>query len=140
MTEGLYLGALANFVDEAFSGLYRYDPDDFLEGDEFRLEIFDARKPDTVHAQKKFKARSDLIQQIRSDFEGAEDQSESEMEIDPELLGESALPLEITAERIAKKVCKVGTAFSHEAIPLVEGGGPGIATSANNQTNCQHPE
>jgi len=58
------------FVDEAYSGLYVYDPEVFMGGEQFRMEIYDARKPDEIHESKTFDADSDLIKQIRSDFDG----------------------------------------------------------------------
>jgi hypothetical protein len=45
-----------------------YSPADFLSGNEFRMQIFDARKPDGVHKELVFSADSKLIRQLRSDF------------------------------------------------------------------------
>ena len=60
--------SLASFVDEAYSGLYMYAPEVFMTGNEFVMEIYDAREPEKVHKAVKFKAESKLISQIRSDF------------------------------------------------------------------------
>ena len=60
---------LANLVDEAYMGRYVYDPEEFMEGEEFRFVIYDAEKPEKPHHEKTFKADSELISQIRSDFQ-----------------------------------------------------------------------
>ena len=39
------------FIDQAYAGSYSYSPDDFQAGNEFRIEIIDARKPDAVHKE-----------------------------------------------------------------------------------------
>ena len=57
-----------SFVDQAYSGSYVYSPDEFLIGNEFRMEIIDARKPNEIHKTLAFPANSSLIQQLRSDF------------------------------------------------------------------------
>jgi len=56
------------FLDQAYGGVYVYEPSEFLIGDEFRIEIVDARKPNEPHKTLVFKADSPLIRQIRSDF------------------------------------------------------------------------
>lgn len=56
------------FIDEAYSGMYQYDPADFFDGREYRLEVFDAREPGKAHRILKLDGRSKLLQQIRSDF------------------------------------------------------------------------
>jgi len=56
------------FVDQAYGGLYVYDPMEFMNGDKFRIEIVDARKPEEVHKSLEFSSDSLLIRQIRSDF------------------------------------------------------------------------
>jgi hypothetical protein len=56
------------FVDEAYAGYYVYDPRVFLEGEEFRFEIYDAREPGKVHKTINLKSDSKLIRQIRADF------------------------------------------------------------------------
>jgi hypothetical protein len=58
----------SRFVDQAYAGNYVYSPDDFRTGNEFRMQIFDARKPDVVHKEMIFGADSKLIRQLRSDF------------------------------------------------------------------------
>jgi hypothetical protein len=68
ITESSFDSSLASFVDEAYSGLYMYAPEDFMTGNEFMMEIYDAREPEKVHKTIKFKADSKLIKQIRSDF------------------------------------------------------------------------
>jgi hypothetical protein len=59
-----------SFVDEAYSGMYVYDPRPFLTGSEWRIEVFDARDPGRVHRSIPLNLKSRLIQQIRRDFEG----------------------------------------------------------------------
>jgi hypothetical protein len=68
---GLY-SSMATFVDEAYSGIYTYAPEAFMKGDEFRIEIYDAREPEKQHKVIKLKSDSKLIKQIRSDFTGTE--------------------------------------------------------------------
>lgn len=60
------------FVDEAYSGMYQYDPSAFLSGKEYKMEVFDARNPDKVHKTIKLEADSKMIRRIRADFAGAE--------------------------------------------------------------------
>lgn len=43
ITEAELSGPALTFVDEAYSGMYQYAPLDFLTGQEFRIEIYDAR-------------------------------------------------------------------------------------------------
>ena len=68
MIQGKAEDAKARFVDEAAAGQYVYAPEDFMKGNEFRIQVVDARKPNEVHSEVVFKADSPLIQQIRSDF------------------------------------------------------------------------
>ena len=56
------------FIDQAYAGSYSYSPDDFQAGNEFRIEIIDARKPDAVHKQLILTSDSPMIRQLRSDF------------------------------------------------------------------------
>jgi hypothetical protein len=56
------------FFDQAYSGSYSYSPDDFQTGNEFRIQIIDARTPDQVHKELVFTSDSPLIRQLRSDF------------------------------------------------------------------------
>lgn len=56
------------FIDEAYAGTYVYSPKEFLSGNEFKIQVIDARKPDEVHKEIVFTADSPLIRQIRSDF------------------------------------------------------------------------
>jgi hypothetical protein len=56
------------FVDQAYAGSYVYSPDEFMTGDEFRMQIIDARNPNSVHKELVLKADSKLIKQIRADF------------------------------------------------------------------------
>lgn len=70
ITEAALVQPLRNFVDEAYSGWYVYEPEEFMTGEVFEMQIFDAREPNKVHKKKKFKADSKLIRQLRSDFEG----------------------------------------------------------------------
>jgi Trypsin-like peptidase domain len=71
ITESTFASAQATFVDEAYSGMFVYDPETFLTGNEFRFEIYDAREPEKVHKTVTLKADSKLIRQIRSDFASA---------------------------------------------------------------------
>jgi len=45
-----------------------YDPNEFMSGDKFKIEIVDARKPEDVHKSLEFTSDSALIRQLRSDF------------------------------------------------------------------------
>ncbi|RPJ57200.1 MAG: hypothetical protein EHM23_21340 [Acidobacteria bacterium] len=74
ITEMGFVRPLASFIDEAYSGMYVYSPETFLAGEEFRLEIYDAREPEKVHKSVTLKSDSKLIKQIRSDFAGSEEQ------------------------------------------------------------------
>jgi hypothetical protein len=56
------------FIDEAYAGNYIYSPRDFLTGNEFRMQVIDARKPEEVHKEVVFTSDSALIRQIRADF------------------------------------------------------------------------
>jgi Trypsin-like peptidase domain len=56
------------FIDQAYAGSYSYSPDDFQGGNEFRIQIIDARKPDAVHKELILTSESPLIRQLRSDF------------------------------------------------------------------------
>jgi hypothetical protein len=62
------------FVDQAYSGTYVYSPDEFMTGNEFRIQVIDARTPNQIHKELIFTADSRLIQQIRSDFMYTPDQ------------------------------------------------------------------
>jgi hypothetical protein len=68
ITESSFDSSLATFVDEAYSGVYVYAPEAFMIGNEFQMDIYDAREPEKVHKTIKFKVDSKLIKQIRSDF------------------------------------------------------------------------
>lgn len=56
------------FNDQAYAGSYIYSPDDFLTGNEFRIQIIDARKPDVIHKEVVLTPESPLIRQLRADF------------------------------------------------------------------------
>jgi len=56
------------FVDHAHSGSYVYSPDEFMSGNEFRMQIIDGRDPNNVHKELIFAADSKLIKQLRADF------------------------------------------------------------------------
>ena len=56
------------FVDQAHAGNYVYSPAEFLTGKEFRVQIFDASNPNTVHKELIFNSDSPLIKQLRADF------------------------------------------------------------------------
>lgn len=68
ITEAELSGPSLTFVDEAYSGMYQYDPADFINGQEFRIEVYDAREPGKTHRVVTLKSDAKLIQQIRSDF------------------------------------------------------------------------
>src|SRR5262245_16278731 len=56
------------FVDQAYAGTYLYSPEEFLSGNEFRLQIIDARNPNQIHKEVVMPADSKLIKQLRADF------------------------------------------------------------------------
>jgi hypothetical protein len=58
----------SRLVDQAYAGNYVYAPEEFLAGDEFKMQIVDARNPNTIHKELIFKADSKLIRQLRADF------------------------------------------------------------------------
>ena len=66
---------LIRLVDEAYAGKYLYDPREFLYGSSFRFDVYDATNPDKPHHSRVFKANSDLIRYIRSDFREAIDEN-----------------------------------------------------------------
>jgi len=68
LIENTVQGPLATFVDEAYAGMYVYDPMDFMTGEVFRLIVYRAKEPNRPHKSKEFRANSKLIRQIRSDF------------------------------------------------------------------------
>lgn len=68
ITEAALASPGFTFVDEAYSGMYQYDPADFLEGREFRIEVYDARAPEKAHRIVTLDAKSKQLQQIRDDF------------------------------------------------------------------------
>ena len=55
-------------VDQAYAGSYVYSPEEFLTGDEFKMQVIDARNPRAIHKELTFKSASRLIQQLRADF------------------------------------------------------------------------
>lgn len=54
--------------DRVYSGAYVYSPDEFQRGNEFRIEVYNAKKPKELHKQLIFKVDSKLIRQLRADF------------------------------------------------------------------------
>ena len=58
----------SRFVDQAYAGNYVYSPDEFMTGDQFKIQIIDARNPNVVHKELIFTADSKLIKQLRADF------------------------------------------------------------------------
>lgn len=74
ITEAALVDRRMIFVDEAYSGFFIYDPAVFMTGEEFRIEIYDAREPGKIHKTIKLKADSKLIKQIRADFAGMADE------------------------------------------------------------------
>ena len=59
---------LVEMRDEAYSGVYQYDLADFMEGDKFVIEIFDAKNPLEVHHRKEISGRSRIMRQARADY------------------------------------------------------------------------
>ena len=59
---------LVEMRDEAYSGVYQYDLADFVEGEKFVIEIFDARNPLKVHHRKEISGRSRIMRQARADY------------------------------------------------------------------------
>ena len=57
-----------HFVDQAYAGSYIYAPEEFLTGNEFKMQIIDARNPNAVHKEVVFAPDSKLIKQLRADF------------------------------------------------------------------------
>lgn len=57
-----------HFVDQAYAGSYLYSPEAFLTGNEFRIQIIDARNPHEVHKEFVLLPDSKLIKQLRADF------------------------------------------------------------------------
>ncbi len=61
---------MITFMDEAYAGMYRYHPEDFMKGSKFEFNIYEARNPEKPHNTKVFLSGDDTIRKIRSDFEG----------------------------------------------------------------------
>jgi hypothetical protein len=57
-------------VDEAYSGQYSYGPEVFMTGNQWVLEVYDAREPGKIHRSITLTPASKLIQQLRQDFQG----------------------------------------------------------------------
>ena len=68
ITEAAFDAEYFTFVDEAYSGMYSYDPHVFLEGNSYRMEVFDAREPQKAHAVITIKNSDPIIRQLRADF------------------------------------------------------------------------
>ena len=49
------------FIDQAYAGSYVYSPEEFMMGGEFKMQIIDARNPNSVHKELIFKSDSKLI-------------------------------------------------------------------------------
>ncbi len=58
----------SRLIDQAYAGSYIYAPEEFLTGDEFKMQVIDARNPHAIHKELIFKSDSKLIKQLRSDF------------------------------------------------------------------------
>lgn len=58
----------SHFIDQAYAGSYVYSPEEFLTGNDFKIQIIDARNPNQVHKEIVFTADSKLIKQLRADF------------------------------------------------------------------------
>ena len=67
---GTVTGPMSRFVDEAYMGIYTFDPAEFMTGRRFRFVIFDAEEPEKAHKSKTLDEDSDMVRMIRSDFEG----------------------------------------------------------------------
>ena len=78
LVEGSFKADLISFMDEAYEGHYVYHPNDFMTGMSFDFIVYDAERPRHPEHKKTFKADSELIRKIRSDFQevlqGAENQ------------------------------------------------------------------
>ena len=61
-------GTNRHYVDQAYGGNYVYSPEEFTTGNEFRMQIIDARDPNSIHKEMVFTPDSRLIQQLRADF------------------------------------------------------------------------
>lgn len=72
ITEASLQGDYYTFIDEAYSGMYSYDPSVFASGTNYRVEVFDAREPGKPHAVISLTASHPLIQQLRRDFPAGE--------------------------------------------------------------------
>ena len=68
LDESFVRNPIIRFVDEAYGGKYQYDPRDFLFGNVFVFKVYEATNQYKPHHSKTFKADSDLIKAIRSDF------------------------------------------------------------------------
>jgi Trypsin-like peptidase domain len=68
IVEGTLEEKKRNFDDQAYGGNYIYLPDEFMTGNEFRIQIIDARDPNVIHKEVIFTSGSKLIQQLRADF------------------------------------------------------------------------
>lgn len=58
------------YVDAAYSGMYVYAPDAFMDGELFRFEVYEGGERGGLHRFIEVPADSALIEQIRLDFEG----------------------------------------------------------------------
>lgn len=68
LLEAVMRGRLVEMRDEAYSGVYQYDLADFMEGDKFVIEIFDAKNPLKIHHRKEISGRSRIMRQARADY------------------------------------------------------------------------
>ncbi len=60
---------LVEIRDEAYAGMYQFRYEDFLEGTQFIVELYDARDPDVPHHRRSFTAGKDpLIQILRDNY------------------------------------------------------------------------
>lgn len=71
ITEQSVSNGMMTFVDEAYSGWYVYSPSVFMTGNQFRLDVYDAREPGRIHKSIVLTESSKVLQQIRKDFAGA---------------------------------------------------------------------
>src|SRR5438093_3381977 len=50
----------SRFIDQAYAGSYVYSPEEFMMGDEFKMQIIDARHTNSVHKEPIFSAELNM--------------------------------------------------------------------------------
>lgn len=71
LVEAFEQSMATRFVDEAYAGWNTYDPAEFMFGETFRFDVYDARNHLSPHHTKTFKSSSELISNVRRDFREA---------------------------------------------------------------------